>query len=45
MDTKELNELLNSFNEQADLVKNELTDLLVIVSDGRIPSEGILKIL
>lgn len=43
MDTKELNELLNSFNEQADLVKNELTDLLVIVSDGRIPSEEILK--
>lgn len=43
METKELNELLDSFNEQADLVKNKLADLLVIVSDGRIPDEEFLK--
>ena len=37
MNAEKLNELLNSFNAQANSVKNELTELLVIVSDGRIP--------
>lgn len=43
MEAKKLNELLNSFNVQADSVKNSLTDLLVTVSDGRIPNEETLK--
>lgn len=43
MEVKELNELLDSFNEQTDLVKNKLTDMMVIVSDERIPDEEVLK--
>lgn len=43
METKKLNELLDLFNTQADLVKNRLTDLLVTVSDGRIPDTEMLK--
>lgn len=43
MEAKNLNELLNLFNTQADSVKNRLTDLLVTVSDGRIPDTETLK--
>ncbi len=43
MNAEKLNELLNSFNEQANSVKNGLTALLVTVSDGRIPDEKTLK--
>lgn len=43
MELKNMNELLNAFNTLADLVKNELTDLLVTVSDGRIPDTETLK--
>ena len=43
MEAKKLNELLDLFNTQADSVKNRLTDLLVTVSDERIPDEETLK--
>lgn len=43
MEAKKLNELLDLFNTQADTVKNRLTDLLVTVSDGRIPDTKTLK--
>ena len=43
MDAKKLNELLDSFNAQADSVKNKLTNLLVTVSDGRVPEKGELQ--
>lgn len=43
MEVKNLSELLNSFNAHADTVKNRLTDLLVTVSDGRIPEEETLR--
>lgn len=43
MEAKKLNELLDLFNTQADSVKNRLTDLLVTVSDGRIPDTETLK--
>lgn len=43
MEEKKLNEWMDLFNTQTDVVKNELTDLLVMVSDGRIPDVGILK--
>lgn len=44
MEIERLNELLDSFNIQADTVKKKLTDLLVIVSDGRVPSKDELKL-
>lgn len=44
MEVTRLNELLDSFNIQADTVKNKLTDLLVIVSDGRVPSKNELEL-
>ena len=43
MEAMRLNKLLDSFNLQADVVKNRLTDLLVTVSDGRIPNSDVLK--
>lgn len=43
MGAERLNELLNSFNEHANSVKNVLTELLVTVSDGRIPDDKTLK--
>lgn len=43
METKKLNELLESFIAQADTVKNRLTDLLVTVSDYRIPDARTLQ--
>ena len=43
MGAERLNELLNSFNEHANSVKNGLTELLVTVSDGRIPDDKTLK--
>lgn len=43
MEAKKLNELLDSFNVQADSVKNKLTNLLVIVSDGRVPGKEELQ--
>lgn len=44
METMRLNELLDSFNAQADSVKNKLTNLLVTVSDGRVPSKDELQL-
>lgn len=44
MEVMKLNKLLDSFNLQADVVKNRLADLLVIVSDGRIPNAETLKL-
>lgn len=43
MEAMKLNELLDSFNVQADLVKNKLTNLLVTVSDGRVPGKDELQ--
>ncbi|MEI3193070.1 MAG: hypothetical protein V8S22_03400 [Lachnospiraceae bacterium] len=43
MGAERLNELLNSFNEHANSVKNGLTELLVTASDGRIPDDKTLK--
>lgn len=44
MEATKLNELLDSFNAQADLVKNKLTNLLVTVSDGRVPGKDELQL-
>lgn len=44
MEVNKLNELLNSFNTQADTVKNRLTDMLVKVSDGRVPDTEELQL-
>lgn len=43
MESKELDELLDSFDRQAGLVKEKLTDLLATVSAGRIPGAGNLR--
>lgn len=43
MEVGKLNELLDSFQIHAESLKTRLTDLLVIVSDGRIPREDILR--
>lgn len=45
MDKKDINELISLFNQQADYIKNCLTDLFVIVSDGRIPSRDDINVL
>ena len=44
MGDNKLNELLNSFNIQVDTVKNRLTDMLVKVSDGRVPNTEELQL-
>ena len=44
MEVEKLNELLESFNTQAESVKGKLTDLLVIVSDGKAPEKEQLQI-
>ncbi len=44
MNVNKLNELLNMFNTQADTVKNRLTDMLVKVSDGRVPNTEELQL-
>lgn len=44
MEAMRLNELLDSFNTQADSVKNKLNDLLVTVSDGRVPGKDELQL-
>lgn len=43
MDIQELEVLLNIYNQMANNVKNQLTNLLVTVSDGRIPSVEIMS--
>lgn len=43
MDIQELEILLNIYNQKANSVKNQLTNLLVTVSDGRIPSAEIMS--
>lgn len=43
MNIQELEGLLNTYNQKANSVKNQLTDLLVTVSDGRIPSAEIMS--
>lgn len=39
MEANNLNELLNLFNSQADSVKQRLTEMLVKVSDGKVPDK------
>lgn len=39
MEAQKIDELLNQFNIQADSVRNKITNLLVTVSNGRIPDE------
>lgn len=43
MDIQELEVLLNIYNQKANSVKDQLTNLLVTVSDGRIPSAEIMS--
>lgn len=43
MEANTLNELLNSFNKQADSVKSRLSDMLAKVSDGRVPDKEELQ--
>ena len=40
MITQDINELIFSFNQQAADIKNCLTNILVVVSDGRVPAKG-----
>lgn len=44
MKTHKLDELLYQFNIQADTVRNKITNLLVTVSNGRIPDEEEMKV-
>jgi len=39
MNTQNINELISLYNQQVGYIKEHLTNLLVVVSDGRIPSK------
>lgn len=43
MEQKSMDELLDVFNKQAASVKDKLTNLLVIVSDGRVPDKKVMN--
>lgn len=43
MELHEIELLLNSFNQQASNIKGQLTDLLVTVSDGRVPTPEVMS--
>lgn len=43
MKTQDIELLFNSFNQQVSNIKNQLTTLLVMVSDGKVPSEDIMS--
>ena len=44
MSIQEIPELLDLFNQKVSAIKEKLTDLLVMVSDGRVPSQDIMSV-